>query len=88
MKFDNNTSKNHIVSRHEIYLQNGKLHTKIYRKETDRQHFLHISHPNQAIRIKPISSNQVDLNNSLKDMKNNFVKQGHHSSLINEHQSS
>ena len=25
-----------------IYLQNGKLHKKIYRKETDRQHYLQI----------------------------------------------
>ena len=30
----------------------------------------------QVIRIQRISSNQVDLNNSLKEMKNNFVKQG------------
>ena len=31
----------------EIYLHNGKLDTKIYRKETDRQHYLHIKfeHP-------------------------------------------
>ena len=40
---------------------------------------------NQAIRIKAASSNQIDLNNSLKAMKNNFVKQGYHSSLMNEH---
>ena len=39
----------------------------------------------QAIQIKRISSNQVDVNNSLKEMKNNFVKQGCHLSLINEH---
>ena len=80
----------------EIYLHNGKLHAKIYRKETDRQHYLHIkSEPtkslkdslpyNQAIRIKQTSSNKVDLNNSLKEMKNNFIKQGYHLSLFNEH---
>ena len=40
---------------------------------------------NQAIRIKAVSSNQIDLNNSLKAMKNNFVKQGYHSSLMNEY---
>ena len=39
----------------------------------------------QAIRIKRISLNQVDLNNSFKKMKNNFVKQGYHASLNNEH---
>ena len=61
----------------EIYLHNGKLHAKIYRKETDRQHYLHIKseHPkslkdslpySQAIRIEQISSNRVDLNNRLE----------------------
>ena len=39
----------------------------------------------QADRPKRISSNQVDLNNSLMEMKNNFVKQGYHLLLINEH---
>ena len=63
-------------------------YTQRYTEKKLIDNFLHISHPNQAIRIKPISSNQVDLNNSLKDMKNNFIKQGHHSSSINEHQSS
>ena len=68
----------------------------MYRKETDRQHYLHIKseHPkslkdslpySQPIRIKRISSSQVDLNNNLKEMKNNFLKQGYHPSLINEH---
>ena len=64
IKFDYKASKNCIVFLEtEIYLHNGKLHTKIYRKETDRQHFLHIKseHPkslkdslpcSQAIRIK------------------------------------
>ena len=80
----------------EIYLHNGKLHTKIYRKETDRQHYLHIKseHPkwlndsspySQVIQIKHKSSDQVDLNNRLKEMKNNIVTQGYHPSLINEH---
>ena len=39
----------------------------------------------QAVRTKRISSNQVDLNNGLKEMKNNFVKHGSHPSLINGH---
>ena len=85
IKFDYKASKNRIVPDTEIYLHNGKLHTKTNRKETDRQHYLHIKseHPkglkdslpySQAIRIIGISSNQVDLNNSLKEMKNKFVK--------------
>ena len=91
VKFDYKASKERIVFLNtEIYLHNGKLHTKIYRKETDRQIYLHIKseHPkslkDQAIQIKQISSNQVDLKNSLQEMKNNFVKQGYHSLLINE----
>ena len=97
IKFDYKTSKDRIVFLDtEIYLHNGKLHTKIYRKETDQQHYLHIQseHPkslkdslpySQAIRTKRISSNQVNLNDSLKETKNNFVKQGYHLSLINKH---
>ena len=47
-KFYNKASKNRIVFLDsEIYLHNGKLYTKIYRKETDRHHYLHIKseHP-------------------------------------------
>ena len=69
----------------EIYLYNVKLH-KVIQKKTDRKYYRHIKseHPkslkhslrySQAIRIKRKGSNQVDLNNSLKEMKNNFVKQ-------------
>ena len=32
-----------------------------------------------------ISWNQVDLNNSVKAIKNDLIKQGYHPSLINEH---
>ena len=97
IKFVYKASKDRIVFLDTaIYLHNGKLQTKTYRKETDRQYYLHIKsgHPkslkdilpySQAIRDKWISLNQVDLNNSLKEMKNNFVKQGYHPSLINEH---
>ena len=71
------------------HLHNITLHTKIYRKQTDQQHYLHIKceHPkslkdrlshSQAIGIKRISSNLVDLNNSLKE-------KGYHPSLINKH---
>ena len=40
IKFDYKASKVRIVILDtEIYLHNGKLHTEIYRKETDRQHY-------------------------------------------------
>ena len=38
IKFDYKASKNHIMFLDtEIYLHDGKLHTEIYRNETDRQ---------------------------------------------------
>ena len=97
IKFDYKASKNYITFLDtEIYLHNGKLQTKTYRKETYRQHYFHIkceyanslkdSSPYcQVIQVKGISSNQVDLNNSFKEMKSNFVTQRYHISLINEH---
>ena len=48
IKFDYKASKDRIVFLdNEIYLHKGKLRTKMYRKETDRQHYLHIKseHP-------------------------------------------
>ena len=52
-KIDHKASKNRILFLDiEIYLHNGKLHTKIYRKETDQQYFFHIKseHPKSLIR--------------------------------------
>ena len=95
IKFDQKASKDRIVFLDaEIYLHNSKLHTKIYRKETNQQHYLHIKSEHskslkdsllygQVIRIKRIFSNQVDLSNSLREMRNNFTKQGYHPPLIN-----
>ena len=55
----------------EIYIKNNKLHTKIFRNETDRQLFLKIDseHPkllknsipySQALQIKRICSTKKD----------------------------
>ena len=97
IKSDYKASKNRIVFLDtEIYLHNSKFDTKIYRKETDRQNYLDIKSEHtkslkdslpysKAIRMKGISSNQEDLNNILKEMKNNFVKQKYRSSLISKH---
>ena len=53
-------------------------------KKSYRQHYLHVKsgHPeffkdlpySQVVRIKRISSNQVDLNNSPKEMKAMYIK--------------
>ena len=48
IKFDCKASKNRIVFlATETYLRKDKLHTKIYRKENEQQHYLHIKseHP-------------------------------------------
>ena len=82
LKFDYKALKNRVAFLYtEIYLPNVKLHTKIYREETGRQNYCHIKseHPksfkyslsySQAIRFKRIGSDQVNLNNSLTEMKN------------------
>ena len=81
MKFDYKVLQKCIAYLdNEIYLHNVKLHTKVYRKETDRQHYLHVKSDrpmslkdslpySQAMLIKRISSNQLDSNNSLKELK-------------------
>ena len=65
IKFDHKVSKDRIVVlATEIYLHNDKLHTKIYRKETDRQHFFHIKseHPKSLkivyLTVKPSESSE------------------------------
>ena len=72
-KFESKTSKTSIYFLDtDMYIKNKKLYTKIYRKQTDRQSFLHIDseHPKsfkdsipyiQAIRIKRICTTSQDL---------------------------
>ena len=88
MKFGYKASKDRIVFLDtEVNLHNSKLHTRIYRKETDRQHYVHINseHPkplknslpySQVIWMKQISLSQTDLSSSLKEIKNNLINQG------------
>ena len=89
--------KLHCVSRH----RNTSTYRKVTHKDIEKRNWstAKSKHPksehpksskdslpySQAIRIKWICSNQVDLNNSLKEMENNLVKQGYQSLLTNEH---
>ena len=80
----------------EVSVQNNKLVTKIYRKSTDRQNFLHIDtdHPkslkgsipySQALRIKRICTTPNDFNHYCEELKQGFISQSYQPQLINKH---
>ena len=69
-----------------MYIKNNKLYTKIYRKQTNRQSFLHIDseHPKslkvsfpyiQAIRNKRICTTSQDFDYHCKELKQRFLEQ-------------
>ena len=70
----------------DIYIKNNKLYTKMYRKQTDRQSFLHtdLEHPKslkvsisyiQAIRINRICTTSEDFDYHCKELKQRFLEQ-------------
>ena len=83
IKFEYEISKERISFLDtEIYIKN-KLHTKIFRKKTDRQTFLNINseHPkslknsipySQALRIKRICSTKKDFDHHLRELREIF----------------
>ena len=85
-KFESKTSKTSIYFLDtDMYIKNKKLYTKIYRKQTDRQSFLHIDseHPKsfkdsipyiQAIRIKRICTTSQDFEYHCKELKQQFLE--------------
>ena len=101
-KFEYKTSKTSIFFLDtDMYIKNKKLDTKIYRKQTNRQSFLHIDweHPKsfkdsipyiQAIRIKRICTTSQDLecpkpSSPSKEPKQQFLKQSYNSELLEKH---
>ena len=79
----------------EIYIKNNKLHTKIFRNETDRQLFLEIDseHPkllknsipySQALQIKRICSTKKDFDYHSRELKERFLKQSYDQKLTDE----
>ena len=79
----------------EIFIKNNKLHTKIFRKKTDRQTFLNINseHPkslknsipySQALRIKIICSSKKSFDHHSKELKERFLRQGYDQKLVDE----
>ena len=95
IKFEYETSKERISFLDtEIYIKNKKLHTKIFRKKTDRQTFLNNSEHikslkssiscSQALRIKRISSTMKDFDHHSRKLKERFFKQGYHQKRVDE----
>ena len=79
----------------EIFIRNSKLHTKIFRKQTDRQTFRNINseHPkslknsipySQSLRIKRICSTKKDFDHHLTELRERFLKQGYDQKRVDE----
>ena len=79
-----------------MYIKNNKLYTKRYRKETDRQSFLHVDSElpkslkdripySQALRIKRICTTSKDFEHHCRELKQRFLKQGFNSELLDKH---
>ena len=71
----------------DVYIKTNKLYAKIYRKQNDRQNFLHIDseHPkslrdgiqySQALRVKRICAISKDFEHNCKELKQQFLEQG------------
>ena len=79
-----------------VYItEEGILKTKLYKKPTDRQNFLHrkSAHPNsllksipfgQALRIKRICSEETDYTSGVSTLKESFIKRGYTESEIDK----
>ena len=79
----------------EIYIKNNKLHTKIFRKKTDRQTCLNINseHPkslknsisySHTLRIKRICSIKKDIYHHSRELKERFQKQVYDQKRVGE----
>ena len=79
----------------DTYIKNNKLYTKIYRKETNRQNFLHINseHPislknsilySQVLRVKRTCSTIENFKFYCSELKQNFIENGYKSDLLGE----
>ena len=96
IKFEFQYSTNEInVLDTTAYIKNNKLFTKLYRKPTDRQLYLHNAsyHPHsnkqslpysQALRIKRICSDVTELNEALKKLYSTFIKRGYDPNSVDQ----
>ena len=79
-----------------VYIdKNNKLQTKLYKKPTDRQNFLHRAseHPenlkenipfSQVLRVSRISSEKADSDQACKELKERFIERGYHADEVEE----
>ncbi|XP_041420574.1 uncharacterized protein LOC121394246 isoform X2 [Xenopus laevis] len=78
-----------------VYKQSGQLHTKIFRKPTDRNTLLHFnsSHPkhllkslpkSQMLRAVRITSEEQERQQAIQDMASDFLARGYPAALIEE----
>ena len=96
IKFEYELSKERISFLNtEIHIKNNKLHTKIFRKKTDRQTSLNINskHPkslrssisySKALRITRICSTKRYFDHNSRELKERFLKQGYDQELVDE----
>ena len=97
IKFDFNFSNKEInFSDTVVYkTQSGKLETKLYRKESDRQAYLHrkSEHPeslkrsipfSQALRLRRICSTNNEFQDSCDKLRNKLIERGYKQQEINE----
>ena len=78
-----------------VYIKNSRLHTKTYKKPTDRSSYLHNQsyHPSalkknipygQALRLKKICTEQDEFDKSLTQMNHAFLKRGYQQDHLTE----
>ena len=92
IKFRYKNSKSSISFLHTgLCIKKNKLYTKLYRKQTDRQNFLHKdSEHTRSYSIEPSTKNQTSLYSirrlwtSLQELKQ-FLEQGYNSELLDKH---
>ena len=80
----------------EVYVENNKLYTKIYRKETARQNLLHINseHPislknsipyTQVLRVKNTCSTIKNFKLYYSKLKQKFIEKGYKTDFLDKH---
>ena len=90
IKFDFNISNKEIIFLDAVVYktQSGKLETKLYRKESDRQAYLHrkSEHPeclkrstpfSQALRLRQICSTNNEFQDSCDKLRNKLIERGY-----------
>ena len=79
-----------------VYIdKNNKLQTKLYKKPTDLQNYLHRAseHPenlkknipfSQVLRVRRICSEKADFDQACKELEERFIERGYHADEVEE----